>query len=177
VFGDKKGFSFKQPFVLSGQAGIGANPVEGMLVLKPNQEQSFLSRVLLQTLQESHFSLTARLPDPRVPLLPQKSYETDVVPVSEDVLKEYNGKVKSEVMLSLDVNYGLQYRLRYEINTERDRYFYIQLEPILYFRGAASTKWREYKKPYAGDYFADKLTSILKDNFTKIKPGEELQIP
>jgi hypothetical protein len=175
LFGDQKWFSYKQAFELSGQVGIGANPVAGIIVLRPEQEQPFLSRVLLQTLQDYHFSVSALSADPRVPMVPQKPYETDVVPMSDDSIKEYNQKATNQTAVSLDVNYGLQYRIRYEINTDRDRFFYIQMEPVLYFRGAASAKWREYKKPYVGDYFAEKLNQTLKDNFQKIKPGEELQ--
>lgn len=171
---DGKRYEYKQAFVLSDESGIGPNPVEGMLVLAADQERPFISRVLLQTLQEWGFSLPRSTSAPDQPLVPQQSYKTDIVPLSDAVVDDYNQKSPDNLRVDKTLTFGLQFEVRYTINVDRDRFFFIQLECLLYVKGAASTKWRDYKGSYSGDYFAARFTNGLRKNFTVTKPGQEL---
>src|SRR5437879_4985736 len=54
---DPQRYTFQEPFALKGEKGVGPNPVEGMLLLRAQDEKPFVSRVLLETIQELQLSL------------------------------------------------------------------------------------------------------------------------
>lgn len=160
----QKRYTYKEPFSLT-EKGIGSNPIEGQLVLNAEDEEPFISRVLLQTIQGFHMSVADRPANALEPMLPKREYKTDIAPLSEDNLRSYNAANGATLSLDSTLEYGWQYALSYEIHTERDRYFFIEIKPKLYFKGAASSAWREYKRDYSGDFFAALLNDALKNNF------------
>lgn len=159
-----QGFTYKEPFSLT-EKGIGSNPIEGQLVLNAEDEEAAVSRVLLQTIQGFHLSVVERATDTAEPLLPKHEYKTDVAPLSEDNLRSYNAANNGILSLDPTLEYAWQNVFHYEIHIERDRYFFIVNNPKLYFKGAASSAWREYKRNYSGDFFAALLNDALKNNF------------
>lgn len=118
----EKTFTYKQPFSLQG-IGVGPNPVQGELVLKAEDEEPFVSRVLLQTIQGFHLSLPDRPQNATEPLLPRRDYKTDMVPLSDEEVRMYNAAIAPQLALDRTLNYALQYGIRYEIHVERERYF------------------------------------------------------
>ena len=160
----EKRFTYKEPFSLQ-ERGIGANPIEGQLTLDARDEEPVVSRVLLQTIQGFHLSIPERPPNAAEPLLPKRDYKTDMAPLSDEEVRKYNASETGKLVLDGTLEYALQYVVSYEIHVERDRYFFIEIKPKLYFKGAASSEWREYKREYSGDYFASVLMDALKGNF------------
>jgi hypothetical protein len=161
---DHRIFTIKQPFTIAGERGIGANPVLGVLMINAREEQTVASRVLLRTIQSLQLSVVnpSGVADP---LLPKHEYSTDVLPLLDQDVESYNKSAPDTMRLDTSAYYGLQFKIRYEIRTERDRYFYFELSPILEHRGAASSQWHEYRKVYSGEYFANRFERSLKDNF------------
>jgi hypothetical protein len=159
-----KHYTYKEPFSLT-EKGIGSNPIDQQLVLNAEDEEPFVSRVLLQTIQGFHLSVADRPANAVEPLVPKREYKTDIAPLSEDNLRNYNAANNGTLLLDPTLEYGWQYALSYEIHIDRDRYFFIEMKPKLYFKGAASSAWREYKRDYSGDFFAALLSDALKNNF------------
>src|SRR5579864_2524405 len=153
--GDKR-VTYKQPFSLQDR-GIGSNPVEGELVLRAEEEQPFVSRALLHTLQEFQLSVADRSQNAAEPLLPRHDYKTDVAPIGDEDVRKYNAVHTGPLALDSSLNFGLQYEVRYEIQVERDRFFFFQIESTLYARGAATSSWRQYKGSYSGNFFANRF--------------------
>jgi hypothetical protein len=160
----EKRVTFKQPFSLQ-EKGIGANPIEGQLVLNAQDEEPVVSRALLETIQGFHLSVLDRAQNAAEPLLPKHEYKTDIAPITDESIRSYNASNSGSLALDPTLEYGWQYILNYEIHVERDRYFFIEMKPKLYFKGAASSTWREYKRDYSGDFFGAMLSDALKGKF------------
>jgi hypothetical protein len=159
-------FTYKQPFSLEG-TGVGPNPVQGELVLKREDEEPFVSRVLLQAIQAfHHLSIPERPQTAAEPLLPHRDYKTDIAPLADDDVRQYNAANPPPLALDSTLLYALQFGIRYEIQVDRQRVFFIQIEPFLYAKGSAAPTWRPYKRAYSGDFFAGRLIEALKSNFT-----------
>lgn len=159
-----KRITVKQPFSLQGQ-GIGSNPVESELVLSAQDEEPFVSRVLLHTIQGFELSVVDRPQDTTEPLLPKHDYKTDIAPLTDEDIRKYNSVNSGELALDPSVNFGLQYGVSYVIQVDRDRFFAVEIESVLYARGAATTKWHKYNGSYSGEFFANRFAAALKTNF------------
>lgn len=161
--GNKK-ITVQQPFSLQGE-GIGGNPVETELMLSAQDEEPFVSRVLLHTIQGFQLSVVDRPQDTAEPLLPKHDYKTDIAPLTDEDIRKYNAVNSGELGLDPSLNFGLQYGISYAIQIDRNRFFAIEIESVLYAKGAATTKWRKYNGSYAGDFFANRFADALKNNF------------
>lgn len=172
AIGGEKRVTFKQPFSLQ-EKGIGANPIEGQLVLNAQDEEPVVSRMLLETIQGFHLSVLDRDQNAAEPLLPKHEYKTDIAPIRDESIRSYNASNSGSLALDPTLEYGWQYTLSYEIHVERDRYFFIEMKPKLYFKGAASSTWREYKRDYSGDFFGAILSDALKDKFKTLTQSRQ----
>lgn len=163
IAGQKKAVRMSQPFTYDSR-GVGDNPVSHVIVLKPKEEGQFISRTLLGALQQMQFSVPKHVLSASTPLAPARWHETDTVPLARDVIARHD-QAYPQFRLGADVIYGLQYRVRYEVDTKpRTRSFVIDVTPVIYRRGAASSKWHDIKPDYSSDFFAARLIQqITKD--------------
>jgi hypothetical protein len=166
VSGQKKTVRMSQEFTYDGR-GVGPNPVLNSIALKPNEEDRFVSRSLLDALQQLQFSVAKHDLSATIPLAPNQTHETDIVPLSRDLIASHDA-ANPRLGLGTDVIYGLQYRVQYAVDTRpRTRSFVIDVTPVVYRRGAASSRWRDYNSDYSSDFFAQRLIQQVSKNLSE----------
>ena len=144
--------------------GVGSNPVMNVIALKPNEEDQFVSRTLLETLQQLQYSVVRHDLSATTPLAPNQTHETDIVPLSRDLISNHDAE-NPRLGLGTDVIYGLRYRVKYAVDTRpRSRSFVIDVTPVMYRRGAASSTWRDYNSAYSSEFFARRLIQQVTKN-------------
>ncbi len=131
--------------------------VDGVITLTKNSEAAFVSRVLVSALQERQYALV----EPEVTLgspLPQgKTWTTDIVPVSAEVIAEHN-RTHPEMTPLPPRYYSVRYSGQYKLQ-KRELVFVISAQ--LFERGAATAP-RKYKGDYSGSFFVDPLSEALR---------------
>src|SRR4051812_47754643 len=166
VSGQKKTVRMSQEFTYDSR-GVGSNPVLNSIALKPNEEDQFVSRTLLDALQQLQFSVAKHDLSATTPLAPNQTHETDIVPLSPELIASHDA-ANPRLGLGADVIYGLQYRVKYVVDTRpRTRSFVIDVTPVMYRRGAASSKWRDYNSDYSSDFFAQQLILQVGKNLSE----------
>jgi hypothetical protein len=166
VSGQRKTVRMSQEFTYDSR-GIGSNPVLNVIALKPNEEDQFVSKTLLEALQQMQFSVAKHDLSATTPLAPNRMHETDIVPLSRDLITSHD-TANPRLGLGVDVIYGLQYRVKYVVDTRpRTRSFVIDVTPVMYRRGAASSKWRDYNSDYSSDFFAQQLIQQVSRNLSR----------
>jgi hypothetical protein len=149
-----------KPFTYESR-GVGSNPVDTILRLKPGTERSLVSWAVLDALQRMDFSVGGRSGEQ---LQPDKSYTTDIVTLGDDWVASHD-RASPNLQLWKEVVYGLQYKIRYRIDSNpRDRRLVCEVIPVLYQRGAATTRWHQYSREYSGRFFAERLLSQVEQN-------------
>ncbi|CAN5309410.1 hypothetical protein BH10PSE4_BH10PSE4_14250 [soil metagenome] len=153
------------PFQYQG-LGVGEGAVQGGIVLTKDSEATYVSRALVAALQDRQYSLVS----PKLPVgavVPQgKTWTSDIVPLSPDMIERHNGAYPS---MSLPPRYySLQYYGEYRLE-RRELLFSISAR--LYER-AAATEPRPYKKAYSGDFFVAPLAASLKARLMRPDEGQ-----
>ena len=156
--------TFSQPFALPTN-GIGPNPIQNALIISAADELPVISRVLLDSFQNLQFSVADKGPDLAAPLTPNHTYKTDRVPISRDQVAAYNHAFPN-LRLDESVLYSLQYSFKFQVQVNHDeRIFFIEMDPELYERGAATPAWHASNRSYAGSFFTDELKKRLAASF------------
>ena len=153
------------PFRYEG-LGAGANDVRNEIVLPVDRESTFISRAIVNALQELEFSVVEPDVELGSPLPQGKQFTTDTVPIRAAVIADHNIQHEGEMSLPPRF-YSLRYHGAYRL-VDRDLVFELTAE--LYERAAATTS-RLYTKSYSANFFIAPLGNAIKAKLQLLGDG------
>jgi hypothetical protein len=125
------------------------------------------SKALLQTPEQKPLAVLGKTSEP---LLPKRDYTTDIVPLSDQDVLAYNNQTPEALHLDPAHQFGIQFKLNFDIQISRDRFLRFGITPYLYVRDTASSEWRLIGTPYSGEYFARSFENALEANLVQKPP-------
>ena len=133
--------------------GAGPQPELGQVALVEGNEPAQVGDAITAALQGLGLSVVEPPMSASRSLPPDKTWSTDVAPLSGDDVAEYNRRNPASA-LPTDRFYGIQYAGDYAITGRQLRF---RLASILHERGSGGN-FRKYEiAPYASDFFFDRV--------------------
>lgn len=150
---------FDVPFVIEG-TGMGAGRIEDAIVIRAGTSDSVASYALVQALQTMGMSIVRPALTVGRPVPPRTTWATDITMLPSSVIGDYN-RVNGAMTLPA-ARYGLRYSGQFVVDHGRFRYV---VSAELFQRSALSTNWSRVRdNRYFGNFFVDRLTSMIKAN-------------
>jgi hypothetical protein len=161
TFAQQKKDSFRVSFTY-GIKGLSGGSTFDRVVLVKGMEARDATIALIRAVQDLDFSIVGA--DPSDPLSQGGDHNTDIVPIPDSILAEYQGS-KDAIAVPNDRRYGLQYTLNYKVEGKALEF---NVKAILFQRGSASAEWMLYRPPYSSKYFYDRLHAKILDELGRL---------
>lgn len=153
------------PFRYAG-LGVGSGIVEGTVVLPDDAAAAFVSRAIVEALQEMQHSLIEPKRELGEPVPQDEPWWTDTVPIEQAAIQAHNEAFSGMILPTrfYEIQYVGAYRLE-----RRELLFFLSAN---LFERAAATEPRRYEADYSGDFFVAPLAEAIRGKLLALSAAE-----